>query len=153
MSEFFPWLTQGKYPWHAWLTMTETPRRAEDGRRGRKRRYRYIYEKIRSKKWKWIPWHSVWLAWKSVDLRRKYTRRTQDKQKQTFLLFSKDSSFHDVLTYVRTYVWGRQKGREPRILNLSTKLSPYTLEQFIRPALYRYCLGSSLKGHQCNFHF
>ena len=41
----------------------------------------YLWE-IRSKKWMIIIWHSVWMSWYSVDLCRKYTRRTQDVPKR-----------------------------------------------------------------------
>ena len=36
---------------------------------------------IWSKKWMIIFWQSVRMSWKSVDLRRKYTQRTQDREK------------------------------------------------------------------------
>ena len=146
----FPWLPQGKDPWYAWQTMTETLRRTEVGGRGQKRRYCWYYEKIISKKWEWVPWHFVWLTWNSVELRRKYTRRTKDRQKRNFLLFSKITLF---TTYERSYVWERQQVRESRILDFSPKLSTYTLVHFIRTNLYCDCSGSRLKGHQCNFHF
>ena len=41
----------------------------------------YLWE-MRSKKWMIIIWHSVWMSWDSVDLCRKYTRRTQDGPKR-----------------------------------------------------------------------
>ena len=95
-QEFFPWLPQGNDPWHAWHTMTETLKLTEVDGRGRKRRYLRNNEKIRSKKWKWIPWRYVRLTCNYLDLCRKYTRRTQDRQKWTLLLFSKYYSFHAV---------------------------------------------------------
>ena len=129
--------------------MTETPRQTEVKGWGRKRSYLCKYEKIWSKKWKWIISHSVWFAWNSVDLRKKYTIRTQDRQKLTFLLLSKYYSFHDV----RTYVWGRQHGREYIILEFSPKLSTYTLVHLIRPDLYCACSGLRIKSQRFNLHF
>ena len=148
-QEFFPWLTQGQDPWHAWHTMTTTLRQTEVRGKGQKRSYRWNYEKIISKKWKWVPWHYFQLTWNSVDLRIEYTRRTQDRQKRTFLLFSKYYSFHNV----RTCVWGGKQGRKYRTLEFSPKLPTYTMVHFIRLALYCAWSGSRPKGHQCNFHF
>ena len=107
-QEFPPWITQRQDPWHAWHTMTEMLRRTEACGRGRESSYCWNYEKIESKKWRWIPWHSVQSKWNYVYLRRNYTRWMKDRKKWTLLLFSKDYSFHGV----GTYKWGRQQGRE-----------------------------------------
>ena len=53
--------------------------------KGRKCNDHSNYEKIRSKKWKWILWQSIQLIWNYVDLRRKYTRRTQGGQKRPII--------------------------------------------------------------------
>ena len=51
-------------------------------KKGQKRSDRWNYDKILSKKWKWIPWQSVQLIRNSVDIRMKYTRQTQDRRKK-----------------------------------------------------------------------
>ena len=117
-QELFPWIPQGQDPWHAWHTTNEMLRQTEVSGRGQNRRNHGNYEKIISKRWKWIPWHSIWLTKNSVYLRRKYTRRTQDGRKRNFLLFTEEYYFHEVCAYV----WGSQQGREYRMLDLLPKL-------------------------------
>ena len=59
--------------------------------RGDKRSDHTNYDKIRSKKWKRILWHSLWLTLNYVDLRRKCTRRSQDGWNRTILAPRPDS--------------------------------------------------------------
>ena len=99
--------------YHDWDAETDRSRRY-----GWKRRYRWNYEKIRRMKWKWVPWHSVRLIWNSLDLRMKYTRRTQDRQKLTFYYFQKVNLFK---TFVCLYVWKRQQGREYIVSDFSSQ--------------------------------
>ena len=59
--------------------------KTEVGGRGRKSSDHRNYEKIRSKIWMIILWHSVQLRWKSVELCTKYTRGTQGELKQPII--------------------------------------------------------------------
>ena len=56
-----------------------------------------ITRKPRGKKWKRILWRYVWLTRKSVELRSKYTRRTQDGRKKYPLCVRGPISVHSFL--------------------------------------------------------